>query len=340
MNRPPSPLTMLFSRHTKRREFIVGLGSAVAWPLVARAQQRTKPTICVLGFLPEWPEGVEGFRRGLTEVGFSEGRDVMVEYHNADGYPERLPALAADLVRRRPAAIIAITGPAALAAKAAARDIPIIFSAATDPVELGLVASLNRPGGNLTGLVSLASEIGEKRLELLHRAVPTAETIALLVGPADTPLNRAETGDMLSAADTLGLRLLVFNVTTDTEIAPVFTTLVEHQAGAILVGVSGVVDVRRDQIVSLASRFALPTMFFYSRDVRAGGLLSYSRDFIETFRQIGVYTGRILKGEKPSDLPVIQPTKFEFVINLTTAKALGLTIPPNLLAIADEVIEE
>jgi putative ABC transport system substrate-binding protein len=227
-----------------------------------------------------------------------------------------------------------------LAAKAATPDIPIIFGTGADPVELGLVASLNRPGGNLTGVANLGGEIAEKRLELLHKAVPAAETIALLVGPpTDSLYNRAETRHVQSAARTLGLRLLVFNVTADTEIAPVFATLVEHQAGAIVVGLQASLGASRGQILSLAARFALPTMFSSSLDARAGALLSYGADVSENSRQMGVYTGRILKGEKPGDLPVVQPTKFEFVINLKTAKALGLNLPPTLLAIADEVIE-
>ena len=323
----------------RRRDFILGLGAA-AWPLLVSAQQ-TKPIIAWLDVRPGGPtsEVVEGFRRGLAEVGFSEGRDVTTEYYTADGHPERLPALAADLVRRRPAAIIAIGGGVALAAKAATRDIPIIFGVGDDPVELGLVASLNRPGGNLTGVVLLGIEFAEKRLELLHKAVPAAETIALLVGQADSPLAQAEAKYMQSAARTLGLRLLVFNVTAETEITPVFATFVEHQAGAILVGGGVTVRARRGQILSHAARFALPTMFASSFEAREGALLSYGPDQGETVRQIGAYTGRILKGEKPADLPVVQPTKFEFIINLKTAKALGLNLPPTLLAIADEVIE-
>ena len=322
-----------------RRDFVAGFAGAVAWPLLVRAQQQTKPIIGLLDTRPALEEFVEGFRRGLAEVGFLNGRDVTIDYHTTGGHDDRLPALAADVVRRRPAAIFALTGISALAAKAATRDIPIIFVAANDPVELGLVASLNRPGGNLTGIAILGAEIAEKRLELLHKAVPATETIAMLVGPADSPYNPAETRHMQSAARVLGLRLLIINVTADREIAPVFSTLVEHQAGAILVGASQTVAAKRDQILSLAARFELPTMFLFNRDARAGGLLSYGPDLNETFRQVGAYTGRILKGEKPGDLPVVQPTKFEYVINLKTAKALGLTIPPNLLAIADEVIE-
>ena len=321
----------------RRREFIAGLGAA-AWPLLVRAQQRTNPVIAWLDTRPggPLPESVERFRRGLAEAGFSEGRDVTVEYHIADGHPERLPALAADLVRRRVAAIIG-NGFVALAAKAATQDIPITFTVGTDPVELGLVASLNRPGGNLTGVVTLGAEIAEKRLELLHKAVPAAETIGLLVG--DTLFDQAEVRHAQSAARTLGLRLLVFNITTEAEVTSAYATLVEQHAGAIIVGATVIEGAKRDQILSHAARFALPTMFAYRDHAEAGGLLSYSPNFLEIIRLMGTYTGRILKGEKPAELPVMRPTKFEFVINLKTAKALGLTIPPTLLALADEVIE-
>jgi putative tryptophan/tyrosine transport system substrate-binding protein len=326
----------------KRREFIAGLGAA-AWPLPIRAQLQTKPVIGWLDAPPGGParEAVEGFQRGLAEVGFLEGRDVTVESYVADSYLEGFSALAADLVRRRPAAIIAISSPAESAAKAASQTIPVVFLTGGDPVELGLVASLNHPGGNLTGIALLGTEIAEKRLDLLHKAVPAAETIGLLVGPADSQYAQEETRHVQSAARTLGLRLAVSNLTADTEIAPVFATLVEHQAGAILVGVqvSEGLRAKRDQILSHAARFALPTMFWSSLDAREGALLSYGPDVSETLRQMGTYTGRILKGEKPADLPVMQPTKLEFVINLKTAKALGLNLPPTLLAIADEVIE-
>jgi putative ABC transport system substrate-binding protein len=275
----------------------------------------------------------------LAEVGFSEGRDVTFEYHTTDGHVERLPVLAADVVRRRPAAIIAPGIIVALAAKAATRDIPIIFGVGRDPVELGLAASLNRPGGNLTGVASPLAEIAEKRLQSLHQAVPAAETIAWLAGPDDDVVSPVETMHVQSAARIRGLRLLDFKVTTDAEIAAAFATLVEHQAGAVLVGGSVTLQAKRDQILSHAARFALPTMFAFSRDAQAGGLLSYGYDPGEFGRPMGAYAGRILKGEKPADLPVRLATKYEFIINLKTAKALGLTIPPNLLAIADEVIE-
>ncbi len=319
----------------KRREFIAGLGGVAAWPLTALAQQQTKPTVIYLtlgpGLTP--PEQVEAFRRGLAQAGFSEGRDVTIEYHTADGHAERLPALAAEVVNRRPTAIFALTDPAASAAKAATQTIPIIFAAAADPVELGLVPSLNHPGGNLTGVAGLFTETATKRLELLHKAVPATQSIALLAG------FQAETRLMQSAAHTLGLRLQVINVTPDTEIAPIFATLAEQQIGAVVVGASAILRAKHDQIVLLAARFALPTMFAFVADVRAGGLISYGPVLNEVVRQCGAYTGRILKGEKPGDLPVVLPTKFEFAINLRTAKALGFQIPADVLALADEVIE-
>jgi putative tryptophan/tyrosine transport system substrate-binding protein len=325
----------------RRREFIAGLGGAMAaWPLAAPAQQQTKPTVIWLDLRrgPP-PEPVEAFRRGLAQVGFSEGRDVTVEYHTADGHAERLPALAADVVNRRPTAIFAATGPSALAAKAATQTIPIVFVVGADPVELGLVASLNHPGGNLTGLATLNTEIATKRLELVQKAQPATQSIAFLIGPADVPNSQVEARLMQSAARTLGLSLQVINLTADTEIAPIFATLVEQQIGAIVAGASVIVSAKRDQIVLLAARFALPTMFAFVPDVRAGGLFSYGSDSIDITRQAGAYTGRILKGEKPADLPVVQPTKFEFIINLRTAKALGFQIPADVLALADEVIE-
>jgi putative ABC transport system substrate-binding protein len=323
----------------RRREFIAGLGSAMAWPLTALAQQQTKPTVIWFDVQPGLPrpEYVEAFRRGLAQVGFSEGRDVTVEYHTADGHFERLSALAADVVNRRPVAIFAFGVSLALAAKAATQTIPIIFVVAIDPVEFGLVASLNRPGGNLTGVTN--AELVTKRLELLHKVVPATQSIAFLTDPADLPNSQVETRLMQSAAGTLGLRLQVINVTAGTEIAPIFATLVEQQIGAVAVGTSAIVRSKRDQIFLLAARFALPTIFSTSFDVRAGGLFSYGNQPFDTIRQTGAYTGRILKGEKPADLPVVQPTKFEVVINLRTAKALGFHIPADVLALPDEVIE-
>jgi putative ABC transport system substrate-binding protein len=277
----------------------------------------------------------------LAENGFLEGRDVTIEYHTAEGHTEQLPALAADLVRRRVAVIYAPNGNAALAAKAATRTIPVVFATPADPVELGMVASLNRPGGNLTGAALLSEEITGKRLELLHKLVPATETIAVLRSSAGALPGRpdAVARNVQSAANTLGLRLLSFNVATESEVAAAFATLVERQAGAILVGITVQLVPRYDQIKSLAARYALPAMFGRASTVREGGLLSYGPVLSETLRQAGAYTGRILKGEKPADLPVQLPTRFEFVINLKTARTLRLEIPPTLLALADEVIE-
>jgi putative ABC transport system substrate-binding protein len=331
----------------RRREFIAGLGGAAAWPLAVSAQQQTKATIGWFHTRPGLPtrEAIDGFRRGLAEIGFLEGRDVTVEYHTAEGHLEQLPSLAADLVRRRVAVIFAPTANSALAAKAATRTIPVVFIIGGDPVGLGLVASLNRPGGNLTGAVGLVAEIAAKRLELLHKLVPAAESIAMLSGPADSSYNQAEASpqaemrNVQSAARILGLRLLLSNATTESEIAAAFATLVERKAGAVLVGGSVQLSPRYDQIISLAARYALPTMFVYGYAARQGGLLSYGAVLSEYYRIAGAYTGRTLKGEKPADLPVQLSTRFEFIINLKTARALRLEIPPLLLALADEVIE-
>jgi putative ABC transport system substrate-binding protein len=328
----------------RRREFLASLGGAAAWPLAARAQQQTKPTIGWLSNQPPPRDVIDAFRRGLAEIGFLEGRDVTVEYPTAEAHPDpgapsAFPSLAADLVRRKVAVIFAPAVVSALAAKAATRTIPVVFAMPSDPVEAGLVASLNRPGGNLTGVVTLAAEIAAKRLELLHKLVPATETIAMLVGGANGPYSQNEARKVQSAARTLGLRLLLLNATTDSEIAAAFATLVERQAGAVLVGGGAQLSLRNDQIISLAVRYALPTMFASGFAVREGGLSSYGSVPSESIRQAGVYTGRILKGEKPADLPVQLATRFEFVINLTTARALKLEIPPLVRALADEVIE-
>ena len=324
----------------RRREFIAGLGGAAAWPVASSAQQQ-KPIIGWLNTTPgvQLRSTIDAFRRGLAEIGFLEGRDVTVEYHTTDGHSERLSALAADLVLRKVAVIVAGTTDSALAAKAATRTIPVIFGVAIDPVELGLAASLNRPAGNLTGALLLGPDIAAKRLELLHKLVPAADSIAILAGPANRPANQAEARNVQSAARALGLRLLVFNVATDSEVAAAFATLVERQAGAVLVAGTGQLIPRTDQIISFAARYALPTMFVYSPAAREGGLLSYGPVVSESIRLAGAYTGRILKGEMPADLPVQQATRFEFIINLKTARALRLEIPPLLIALADEVIE-
>jgi putative ABC transport system substrate-binding protein len=326
----------------KRREFIAGLGSAAAWPLAARAQQAAMPVIGWLdGQSPEWlRERLPAFRRGLAETGYVEGRDVIVEYRWAENDNDRLSALAADLVRRHVAVIVAATTPSALTAKAATQTIPIVFTTGSDPVALGLVASLNRPTGNLTGLATLSGDIATKRLALLHELVPAIASIAMLVNPANPSALQAETKDLQSAAHVLGVRVLVLNGGTESDIAAAFATLVEQQVSALLISADAVFQTVDHQIISLAARYAIPTMFYGRASVAAGGLLSYGADVRDGFHQVGLYAGRILKGAKPADLPVVQSTKFELVINLKTAKALGLTIPETLLATADEVIEQ
>jgi putative ABC transport system substrate-binding protein len=325
----------------RRREFIAGLAGATAWPLVVRAQQPTPPVVAWLdGQSPESVrERLPAFRRGLAETGYVEGRNVIVEYHWAENDNDRLSALAADLVRRHVTVIVAATTPSALAAKAATQNIPIVFTMGSDPVALGLVASLNRPTGNLTGVATLSGDIATKRLGLLHELEPAIASIAILVNPANPNYVQAETKDLQSAAHVLGVRVLVLNGGTESDVAAVFATLVEQQISALLVSADTFFYAARHQIISLAARYAIPTMFYDRASVAAGGLLSYGADLNDGFRQAGLYAGRILKGEKPTDLPVIRPTKFELVINLKTAKALGLTIPETLLATADEVIQ-
>jgi len=326
----------------RRREFIAGLGSAAAWPIAARAQQ---PTLPVVGWLhPAAPASmrdyIAAFHRGLAETGYVDGRNVAVEYRWAEGHFDRLAALAADLVRRQVAVIVApSTTQAALAAKAATQTIPIVFNVGGDPVELGLVASFNRPAGNLTGVAVLGGAIAPKRLELLHRLVPGAASIGMLVNPANPLFTEVETRDIQSAARVLGVRLLVLNAGTDRDIAAAFATLAEQQCGALLIGGDIFFYAARDQIIPLATRYALPAMFYDSASIEAGGLLSYGPDRADAWRQVGVYSGRILKGDNAADLPVARPTKFELVINLQTAKTLGLEVPAALLALADRVIE-
>jgi putative tryptophan/tyrosine transport system substrate-binding protein len=323
----------------KRREFISGLGGAVAWPLALRAQQQT---MSVIGWLhPETAKetpALPAFRQVLAELGYVEGTNLAIEYRWADGHYDRLPALAADLVQRRVAVIVTVGATATLPAKATTQTIPIVFIAGSDPIELGLVASYSRPDGDLTGVSALGGEMTAKRLELLHKIVPTASSIAMLVNPANAELTQVETRDMQSAARALGVHLLLLNVVTESGIAVAFTNLVERQAGALLIS-SAIFFRRSDQIISLAARHAIPTMFWDYASAAKGGLLSYGPDITNIYRQAGVYTGRILKGERPADLPVVQPTKFDLVLNLKTAETLGLEIPPTVLALADEVIE-
>jgi putative tryptophan/tyrosine transport system substrate-binding protein len=322
----------------RRREFIALLGGAAAWPLVARAQQ---PAMSVIGFLRNTPSApfahiVTAFRRGLSEVGFVEGQNVAIEQRWAEGQDDRLPALVADLVRQK-AAVIVANNPGALAAKAAATTIPIVFATGSDPVRDGLVASLNRPGGNVTGVVFITSVLGAKQLELLRQLVPKATTIAMLVRP-DTTETEAERIDVQNAAQALGQELVVFDVTSGRDIEAAFATFVERRAGGLLVGTGPFLTSNRERVVALAAHH-IPAIYPLREYVSAGGVMSYGTSISDAYRQSGVYAGRILKGEKPADLPVIQSTKFELVLNVQTAKALGIDVPDKLLALADEVIE-
>ena len=324
-----------------RRELLAALGgAAAAWPLAARAQQAAMP---VIGYLNSGsPESdaprLTGLRRGLNESGYVEGRNLVIEYRWAGNQADRLPAFAADLVQLRVAVIVAPGLPSTLAAKAATTSIPIVFGVGADPVQLGLVAGLNRPGGNVTGFNAYSGETGGKGLALLHELVPSAATIGFLMNP-NNPLFELTTRDVLAAAPVLGLKVQTLKAGTDREIDAAFASLVQARTGALLVGSDLFFNNRIEQIIGLAARHAIPTMFTFREFVLAGGLISYGISLIENYRQVGLYAGRILKGEKPADLPVIQATKLELVINLKTAKALGLQIPDRLLALADEVIE-
>src|ERR1700730_7224662 len=322
----------------RRREFItLAGGAAIAWPLVAHAQQ---PTMPVIGFLRSTSLAVStpmvtGFRQGLTAAGFTEGQNVAIEYRYADNQLERLPGLVAELIRL-PVAVIVANTIAALAAKAATTTVPIVFATGSDPVVDGLVASLNRPGGNVTGVSFLAGLLGPKRLEMLRQLVPTAATIAILVG-TDTLEARIERRDVELAAQARGQQLIVAPVTSEGEPDGAFTSIVERGAKALLVGSGPLLTSNRERIVALAARHALPAIYGLREFVVAGGLMSYGASLVEAYRQAGSYAGRVLKGEKPADLPVMQSIKFELVINLKATKALGLSMPP--LAVADELIE-
>jgi putative ABC transport system substrate-binding protein len=328
----------------RRREFIALIGgaaaaSSVSWPLTTRAQP---PAMPVIGFVRSTLSAdsvhlVAAFRQGLKEAGFVEGQNYAIEYRWADNQFDRLPALVADLLRR-PVALIVGNFNAALAAKAATTTVPIIFASGGDPVGDGLVASLNRPGGNVTGVNFLGGEVGAKRLELLRQLVPKAATIAVLVNPdrADT---EAERRDVLAAAQAIGQQVVVLDVGSDQNIEPAFGTIVQRGAGALYIGSGAFTNSHRERLVALAARHALPTSYSQREAVIAGGLMSYGTSIPDAYRLAGTYAARILKGEKPADLPVMRSTRFELMLNLKTAKTLGLEIPPTLLAIADAVIE-
>jgi putative tryptophan/tyrosine transport system substrate-binding protein len=328
---------------SSRREFIMLLGgAAVAWPLAARAQQRAMP---VIGFLSSsspdlFASRLRAFHQGLSETGYVEGKNVAIEYRWAKGHISRLPVLAAELVRNQVAVIaVPASTPGALAAKAASSMIPIVFLTGGDPVQLGLVASLNRPGSNVTGVTTLAVELGQKQLELLHELIPKATAIALLVNPTNPSLSEPTTKNLQAAAGTLGLQLRVLYASTEREIDAAFTTLVQLRTGALVIGVDALFVGRSQQLAELATRYAIPTMTQFREFTVAGGLMTYGTNLADAYRQVGVYTGRILNGEKPAVLPVQQATKLELIINMKTAKAMGLAVPDRLLALADEVIE-
>jgi putative tryptophan/tyrosine transport system substrate-binding protein len=326
----------------RRREFIAGLGGTAAWPLVAQAQQ---PALPVIGFLhsgsPEvTPSLVAGFRKGLNETGFIDGRNVTIELRWAHNDNGRLRELAADLVQRRVDVIVTPNGEgAALAAKAATTAIPIVFNSTADPVMLGLVTSYNRPGANVTGVTSLLQELGGKRLGLLHELLPRAIRFGLLVQEGNNRTNAYVVADLRAAASTLGFQIELLAAGSNRDIELAFATLAQKRADALLTAPSALFGTRRLQLAILAARYAVPTMYHDRLFTEAGGLMSYGTSLADVYRQVGVYTGRVLKGEKPADLPVLQPTKYELVINQGTANALGLTIPETLLATADEVIQ-
>jgi ABC-type uncharacterized transport system substrate-binding protein len=325
----------------RRRDFITLLGAtAISWPFVARAQQPRMPVVGFLGTRASGddPQLLTAFRRGLKEVGYVEGQNVAMEYRFAENQYDRLPTLAADLVRRGVAVIVA-NGRAAQAAKEATATIPIAFVAGFDPVEVGLVASMSRPGGNVTGVSILDVELGPKRLQLLHELVPTANVIAALVNPTDPARAETTSKELQAAAKTLGLQLHVLHASTDRDFDTVFARLVELRAGGLVIGGEPFFNSRSEQLGALTIRYAVPTIYQLRAFATAGGLVSYGGSLTDAYRLVGVYTGQILKGEKPADLPVQRATKVEMIINLKTAKMLGLTVPQSLLGRADEVIE-
>jgi len=324
----------------RRREFIGLIGGLAARPMAARAQQ---PAMPVIGYLSSRSPSVAAalvlaFRKGLGEAGYVEGQNVTIEYHWAEGHHDRLSAIAADLVRRRVSLIAATDTPAALAAKGATATIPIVFETAGDPVKLGLVASLNRPGGNITGSSQLSSELVSKRLGLLHDLIPSASTVGFLVNPVD-PRTESLTAEMQEAGRMLGLQLHVMNASTEAEMDAAVASLSGLRLGALVVGTGDLFSRNSERLAASIARQEVPAIYQYREYAAAGGLISYGASLTDSYHQVGVYSGRVLKGEKPADLPVMRATRFELVINLKTAKALGLTVPPSLLVAADEVIE-
>jgi putative ABC transport system substrate-binding protein len=324
----------------RRRDFNTLYCGAAAWPLAARAQQ----TMPVVGFLhqgsaKQYETFAAAFREGLNKSGYVEGRNVAIQYRWAEGHYDQLPQMAADLVRRKVSVIASAYAVAGVAAKVATSTIPIIFVTGTDPIRDGLVPALNRPGGNVTGVTFFSALLGAKRLGLLHDLLPAASTLALLINPANRMVSESYLKDVQSAARPLGLRIIVVPASSEQEIEVGFRTMVEQRIDALMISADAFLVTRQDQIIALAARHAIPTMYTQRENVVAGGLMSYATDIAGAYRELGIYLGRILKGEKPSELPVAQSTKFEFVLNLKTATTLGLTIPPGLLAIADEVIE-
>jgi len=328
----------------RRRDFIKLIaGSSAAWPFAfaSRAQQPSRP---VIGFLngvtaQERARPLAAFLKGLGETGYADGRNVVIEYRWANGQYDRLPAMAADLVRRQVSVIAATTTPAALAAKATTTSIPIVFEVGADPIKLGLVANLNRPGGNITGVTQTNVEIAPKRLQLLHELIPSARIIAFLVSPADPLITEPSISEVSAAAHALGLDLHVVNASNEDEIDAAFAKLSQIRAEGVVVGGGPFFAGRTEQLAALALKHSMPTIYEYKRFVAAGGLMSYGSEISEAYRLAGIYTGRVLKGDKPADLPVQQATKVELLINLRTAKALGITVPNTLIGRADEVIE-
>src|SRR5262245_55860314 len=342
MTESPSPLSMLLSRHTKRREFLTALGGVAAWPLTARAQQAAVPIIGFLGSTSRdhYENRLRAFRQGLKGTGYVEGENAAIEYRWADGDNKRLPALAAELVQRRVAVIVTAGGtPSALAAKAATTTVPIVFGIGADPVEVGLIASLNRPGGNVTGVTSLNVEIGPKRVELLHELLPSAATIALLVNPTSPRLAEQFSHAMEEAARALGLQTRVLHASSERDFDTVFASLAQLHADALIISPDTFFTAESQELAARALSQGVPAFYQYRPFAEAGGLVSYGSSETEYYRMVGAYAGKVLRGENPAELPVQQATKVELIINLKTAKTLGIAVPLPLSGRADEVIE-